>query len=151
MFDFQLVSDVPKSTFFAEIKNAYCHISNVMAETIVETTVMKRMGALVFSLYINNHIPTYIFPLILSWTYLLFLFDISDFYMLRYSAGTCRIGEFVCNNRKCINYTLTCDSNNDCGDWSDEADCRGTILIYIILHVHSTFYLQYFDEDEHSY
>ena len=41
------------------------------------------------------------------------------------SAGSCKIGEYECGNKNCIHHNQTCDSNNDCGDWSDETDCRG--------------------------
>ena len=35
--------------------------------------------------------------------------------------GTCeKIGKFHCNNGKCISKYLICNSNDDCGDWSDE-------------------------------
>ena len=34
-----MVSDVPKATFFAKMENAYYQLSNVMVQTIAETTV----------------------------------------------------------------------------------------------------------------
>ncbi|XP_070780240.1 complement component C6 [Enoplosus armatus] len=34
----------------------------------------------------------------------------------------CR-GDFKCDNDRCINSTLTCNKQNDCGDNSDERDC----------------------------
>ncbi|KAK7074026.1 hypothetical protein SK128_022558 [Halocaridina rubra] len=33
---------------------------------------------------------------------------------------TCSMDEFTCDNGKCINLTLRCDGENDCGDFSDE-------------------------------
>ena len=56
--------------------------------------------------------------------------------MLRYSDGIfgdigvdTDIGQYVCKNRNRITHNLTCDSNNDCGDWSDEVHCKGMILM----------------------
>ncbi|NP_001079421.1 complement factor I S homeolog precursor [Xenopus laevis] len=37
----------------------------------------------------------------------------------------CGSGEFTCSNGKCIPSDLACDSENDCGDLSDELCCRG--------------------------
>jgi len=31
--------------------------------------------------------------------------------------------EFLCKNNACINETLTCNAENDCGDFSDEHSC----------------------------
>ena len=36
----------------------------------------------------------------------------------------CGEGEFTCANSKCIRERWACDGDNDCGDESDEADCR---------------------------
>ncbi|VDI44275.1 low-density lipoprotein receptor-related protein 3/10/12 [Mytilus galloprovincialis] len=35
-------------------------------------------------------------------------------------------GTFLCDNRRCIYETWKCDKTNDCGDNSDEFDCRHT-------------------------
>lgn len=35
----------------------------------------------------------------------------------------CEPNEFQCNNRKCVLKTWLCDSDNDCGDNSDELNC----------------------------
>nr|XP_034189705.1 vitellogenin receptor isoform X1 [Osmia lignaria] len=37
----------------------------------------------------------------------------------------CQIGEYVCDNQKCIDASWVCDRANDCGDGSDEKDCDG--------------------------
>lgn len=36
----------------------------------------------------------------------------------------CGDGEFKCKNEKCISLNETCNSNNDCGDNTDEHDCE---------------------------
>ncbi|XP_053122508.1 MAM and LDL-receptor class A domain-containing protein 1 isoform X3 [Hemicordylus capensis] len=39
-------------------------------------------------------------------------------------SGVCpTVTDFVCWNKKCIEFHLVCDYKADCGDWSDEADC----------------------------
>ena len=77
---------------------------------------MKSMGALVC-----NWLTLNIFSIITKKV---------GFYIFVYSfeilAGGCNIGEFECENKRCIHHNQTCDSNNDCGDWSDETDCRGS-------------------------
>ncbi|GMT30081.1 hypothetical protein PFISCL1PPCAC_21378, partial [Pristionchus fissidentatus] len=37
--------------------------------------------------------------------------------------GDCGLTQFKCQNGKCINATLACDRNDDCGDASDEIGC----------------------------
>ncbi|RDD40324.1 MAM and LDL-receptor class A domain-containing protein 2 [Trichoplax sp. H2] len=38
---------------------------------------------------------------------------------------TCRIGFFQCKRRSCISSDQVCDMTNDCGDNSDETNCKG--------------------------
>ena len=38
--------------------------------------------------------------------------------------ATCAADQFTCSNKRCILSTLICDSENDCGDSSDEVDCE---------------------------
>lgn len=37
--------------------------------------------------------------------------------------GVCEPNEFKCNNGKCVLKTWICDSDDDCGDNSDEQNC----------------------------
>ncbi len=37
---------------------------------------------------------------------------------------TCQAHQYACANNKCIPLAWKCDSDNDCGDMSDEKDCR---------------------------
>jgi hypothetical protein len=37
--------------------------------------------------------------------------------------GDCSSDQFKCANGKCVNSTMACDRNNDCGDASDEIGC----------------------------
>ena len=38
--------------------------------------------------------------------------------------STCAAHQFACNNGHCVSATYQCDQDNDCGDRSDEKDCR---------------------------
>lgn len=37
--------------------------------------------------------------------------------------STCAPSDFMCKSGRCIPATFKCDSENDCGDYSDEAGC----------------------------
>lgn len=43
--------------------------------------------------------------------------------MLTDHNGMCEPNQFKCNNHKCVLKTWICDSENDCGDGSDEQNC----------------------------
>lgn len=40
-----------------------------------------------------------------------------------FSEPTCAPGEFQCTSGRCVPATFRCDSENDCGDYSDETGC----------------------------
>ena len=44
----------------------------------------------------------------------------------QYCPDPCKRGNFWCGGEKCVADNLKCDSNNDCGDWDDEAGCKIT-------------------------
>ena len=37
--------------------------------------------------------------------------------------STCRLGQYQCDNGRCVPLSYRCDRDNDCLDGSDEADC----------------------------
>lgn len=40
----------------------------------------------------------------------------------------CGPGEFTCARGVCIREAWRCDGDNDCRDWSDEANCTGDMI-----------------------
>lgn len=48
--------------------------------------------------------------------------------------STCGPREFGCNSGRCIPQSFRCDSDNDCGDYSDEMGCgeKKIPLLFII-------------------
>lgn len=38
----------------------------------------------------------------------------------------CEPNEFQCANKRCIQKIWLCDAENDCGDFSDESNCKPT-------------------------
>ena len=47
---------------------------------------------------------------------------------------TCQVSEFKCSNNRCIPKEWVCDRQNDCGDTSDEVNCRGRVEFFIRNH-----------------
>lgn len=46
------------------------------------------------------------------------------FFLLSTGVGNrCEPNEFQCDNGRCVLKTWRCDSDNDCGDGSDERNC----------------------------
>lgn len=45
-----------------------------------------------------------------------------------YHTGRCADDEFRCKNGRCVYHSLLCDSYNNCGDDSDEKDCKKLLL-----------------------
>ena len=47
--------------------------------------------------------------------------------------GTCDSGDFTCDNGNCVAWYRECDGSDDCGDYSDEDHCYGTVGIKTII------------------
>lgn len=50
------------------------------------------------------------------------------FHWMTYENTTCLRTKFLCNNKDCVDRHLYCDGNRDCGDNSDERQCRKIFL-----------------------
>lgn len=44
-------------------------------------------------------------------------------FLINFNTATCSTTEFQCKTGKCIPMSFKCDSDNDCGDLSDEQGC----------------------------
>ena len=53
------------------------------------------------------------------------MLSVSRCYSVHFTAQhTCAPTQFVCKNKKCLSINNRCDFDDDCGDNSDEEDCR---------------------------
>ena len=44
----------------------------------------------------------------------------------------CPVGQFLCTNKKCIDNTLLCNEEDDCGDNSDESGCGEPSFLFVV-------------------
>ena len=51
-------------------------------------------------------------------------------YNTTYWPGSCGYDSFLCDNGNCIPSSWECDSDNDCGDGSDEDNCYGNFSAF---------------------
>ena len=48
------------------------------------------------------------------------------FFIIFVDSGGCEPNEFQCDNKQCVLKSWLCDSDNDCGDGSDERNCAAS-------------------------
>jgi len=46
-----------------------------------------------------------------------------------------------CSDGHCVAVYFFCDGKNDCGDWTDEMNCTGTVSSVMILYFYKLNYL----------
>ena len=58
--------------------------------------------------------------------------NLSCFY---YHTGKCANYEFTCANGKCLNKWRRCNRGDDCGDGSDEQQCRKFVITVTVVQI----------------
>ena len=80
-------------------------------------------------------------PFTLCVHYALYVFPLTDS-LHHIISGGCSSGEFECANGRCINGAWKCDSDNDCSDGSDEAECTSAFKTRLFM-IKSTLYVKF--------
>lgn len=74
------------------------------------------------------------------WIYNAVLWSYNALNVFFLAESTCGPREFGCNSGRCIPQSFRCDSDNDCGDYSDEMGCGKKIfsLLFVLSCMHIT-------------